>query len=659
MAAPLPVLYAVWQDHTREGLAAYTVTLPARYGDFLVAGLALIVTLTGEGLWKIVAYILHQVGAKGSGMDIQHLEHQVILRNQAMPFDSILEFSKIAWTWRHSRLRPLRRAFGLMFWPLIILTGFSLASVFSANVSKPAYEVNRILLESNACGLLMPSMEDQQTEKGRSETQQKYMKDMRQSRAYAEECYRSLHGSAICNDFASARLPYTTQQEVTCPFGNRCLLGRRGAVRYDTGKLNSHVHLGVNAVPADRVDFRKVTTCSVLDIQDRTQILAEEVTGQELWNRSRVFLGPIAGVSDWTLQHSDLLRRLEQPYTINSFHNSDVVSNVPATDERGNGDWLPIEDLTVEAADVSLHLVAANNVKYTDAVYDPLFSATRKASYGAYIPDDTVRALACTDQLQVCGHNSDRCTPLLGTSVLNQNLSSSYGFSGTQEATAIRIALAFHRASSYFVVTSNPSSALIASDVVIPPAQDSSSLPNDQWIDETTAWFQTGLASLQLEMVQYPNNFWSVNGSEQTGITPPDEYPRMEMRAPLSELCGRQLGTNTGSYQSFSLIGLLVIGIIAFLVFLTSLTITYWAPLFVREHKKIAYDADGKLQLLRQLLQAHGLEGWERRTLTAEVPALRESHEEATAGPAERSDDFVGYQRTVVAHIHPPKMTSD
>merc|ERR1712054_16485 len=204
---------------------------PLAMGTFLVAGLALIVTLTGEGLWKIVAYILHQVGAKGSDMDIQHLEHQVILRNQAMPFDSILEFSKIAWTWRHSRLRPLRRAFGLMFWPLIILMGFSLASVFSANVSKPAYEVNRILLESNACGLLMPSIEDQQTEKGRFETHEKYMKDMRQSRAYAEECYRGLHGSALCNDFASARLPYTIQQEVTCPFGNRCLLGRSGAVR--------------------------------------------------------------------------------------------------------------------------------------------------------------------------------------------------------------------------------------------------------------------------------------------------------------------------------------------------------------------------------------------------------------------------------------------
>lgn len=108
------------------------------------------------------------------------------------------------------------------------------------------------------------------------------------------------------------------------------------------------------------------------------------------------------------------------------------MSNVSATDERGNGDWLPIEDLTVEAADVSLHLVAANNVKYADAVYDPLFSATRKASYGAYIPDDMVRALACTDQLQVCGHNSDHCTPLLGTSLLNHNLSSSYGFSGTR-----------------------------------------------------------------------------------------------------------------------------------------------------------------------------------------------------------------------------------
>ena len=37
-----------------------------------------------------------------------------------------------------------------------------------------------------------------------------------------------------------------------------------GVVRLDTGPLNSDLDLGINARPADRLTFRKVTDCAIL-----------------------------------------------------------------------------------------------------------------------------------------------------------------------------------------------------------------------------------------------------------------------------------------------------------------------------------------------------------------------------------------------------------
>lgn len=75
MASTPPLLYQIWEDYTHSGLGAYTVTLPTRHGDFLIAALALIVTLTSEGLWKIIANVLHRIRAKDRDIDVQHLEN--------------------------------------------------------------------------------------------------------------------------------------------------------------------------------------------------------------------------------------------------------------------------------------------------------------------------------------------------------------------------------------------------------------------------------------------------------------------------------------------------------------------------------------------------------------------------------------------------------
>jgi len=659
MASTPPLLYQIWEDHTHSGLGAYTVTLPTRHGDFLIAALALIVTLTGEGLWKIIANVLHRVRAKDRDMDVQHLENQVILRNQTIPFDSALEFGKVAWAWRNSRFGSVGKTLSLMIWPLCIMVAFSVASIYSAKVSRPAYEANRILLTSSECGLVMPSLLSQQSVMGRLETQEKYIQDMRQSRAYAEACYHGESGPAACDAFAALRLPFEVDEQAECPFGQRCLLGSSGAVRYDTGRLDSHTYLGINANPADRIDFRITSTCSVLDIEDLRTVFTEELTQQQLWNVSRAYLGPVMGISDWTYQHSDMLRMLEQPYSIQSFHQTDRTPDASDSRESSSGTWRPIEELQVGGADLSVHFVAANNVTYTDVVIDPLFAAARQLPYGGYRADNMFRVLACADQMQVCTQNGDACSPMQGLSILERDLAASEGFSPIQEATAVRIAVAFQQSSSYFVVASTPQSALKASDLLISMAQDSRALPADQWIRETTGWFETGLANLQLQIAQYPNNFWSTNGSDTSGITPPSEYPRSELGDALSELCSRQMGRNTGSYQSFSIAGLLIIGIVAFLVLLTSLAVPSIPSFGSHLHKKVAYIADGKLQLLRQVLQARGLDGWERKSLNDEVPVLANGYDHATTGPAEESQDFMGYHNASGAEVHRTKHDID
>lgn len=194
-----------------------------------------------------------------------------------------------------------------------------------------------------------------------------------------------------------------------------------------------------------------------------------------------------------------------------------------------------------------MHFLAANNVSYAGPVRDPLFAATEMLPYGAYRADHTFRTLACADQMQVCDHQGNKCSPMQGLSILGRDLSFSEGFSPIQEATAARIALAFQQTSSYSVVTSTQQSALSASDLLIGMAHDSRGLPADQWIRETTGWFETGLANLQLQIAQYPNNFWGTNGSDFSGITPPAEYPRSDLSDALAKLCVRQLGNNTGS----------------------------------------------------------------------------------------------------------------
>ena len=83
---------------------------------------------------------------------------------------------------------------------------------------------------------------------------------------YVRACYEGSQDPLRCYQYAVPSISWRTNKNATCPFApDICLYGDEPtAFEMDTGLLDSHHHFGINAPEADRLQLRKVTTCSPL-----------------------------------------------------------------------------------------------------------------------------------------------------------------------------------------------------------------------------------------------------------------------------------------------------------------------------------------------------------------------------------------------------------
>jgi hypothetical protein len=95
-----------------------------------------------------------------------------------------------------------------------------------------------------------------------------------------------------------------------------------------------------------------------------------------------------------------------------------------------SGIWAPIPDLNRTDADVTIFLLAFNDILFNEPNDDPVFSAhAAKLSplgFLAYGPDKNISAMACAEQHQYCNPavasgKSPRCTNLTGAQLLWPN----------------------------------------------------------------------------------------------------------------------------------------------------------------------------------------------------------------------------------------------
>lgn len=98
---------------------------------------------------------------------------------------------------------------------------------------------------------------------------------------YVDSCYTNSYASDHCDNFLVQRRLEWNSTEAECPFDRTICLGN-ATVQMKTKLLDSHKDLGLNAPRDGRVGFRRITTCSPVDVQARTNItkgaLGDEVT---------------------------------------------------------------------------------------------------------------------------------------------------------------------------------------------------------------------------------------------------------------------------------------------------------------------------------------------------------------------------------------------
>lgn len=296
--------------------------------------------------------------------------------------------------------------------------------------------------------------------------------------------------------------------------------------------------------------------------------------------------------------------------------------------------------------------MAANGLKYEQQNTDPFYSATElwddtsdpELSGKYYVPDHWISIMGCTEAYQYRVASTNATTDLNG--VKNTSFQA-LGLTPAQQATLDRISFALLPSTAYATVAGQQGNALQAQDLVnnllAPP------LPSTQWQSEVIRWFETGLANIPQQIVNYPNNAWAQGRTAQPIVVSPRDWKGREVDALVAQ-CGHQRIRLVGSYLNFSFLGICIIASVSIVIVTLSFAMESilfkskkWKANGSNWHKRVAHDADNKLNLLRQTLESRGYSDWQGGFKDVPVRGHADDHEMQVLPPRHDDDDLVRY----------------
>jgi len=621
-----------WTDWTKGSTWGLTWTLGPTSAVILTNSLAVFVTLCGVQIWTIIRYTLHQQGAfLHPEPATPHLnKEQLILRNADSALSTARLMLELAWTSRRSTGNPSLRAYMIGLSAAIYAVLFMAASVFS-NKAIGAASTNggsAVLLRSNRCGVwnetYLDIVENQQysneMEFGMySQYLAKQVQDVQFSLQYAQQCYmpRTLgtDTSSTCHSLKASSVGWGPVITGTCPFNQQICDGRAEAVTLDTGEIDSHNDLGINAKASDRLRYRRVTTCAVLNGTSHTNgwngTVESSSSVEPSLRTAYAYYGPshIQNTS-WTYSTSNFASF----YTNNSVgatrpYQVYIMQAYPAS--NSNDDFDPIPELAQEDRDLNLIFMSFSGM-YLGQVNDPWFSAKHEMSFNTakpflekrYAPNEAINTIGCTEQHNFCNSNNI-CTGLLGFEQVQEVSEFNAALTPHQNATFDRILRAvaasrLRRVVQGLTVTTEP---LLASNVSMTGKSGavlSTALPDDQWKLELTYWQSVAMAQLQRTVLQWATGQIAAEPQEVHYLLPPTE--------PQDIWFCENLIVPSAVYQSFSVIAVVLIVVFGTLITIASIFVEQLADLVRKCLRKSApkehWDYDDMLDLRRYTLKA-------------------------------------------------------
>ncbi|KAJ4295392.1 hypothetical protein N0V90_007404 [Kalmusia sp. IMI 367209] len=599
-----------WTDWSRGSITGATITTTQRNGGFLIAFIALFVAVTGTSFWTIVAFVQHQISSSEAAQDAVYHQRQAILRNSDTSAAGLWKLLRLLWAWhrRYKKLTLSRRICPSLLLSLVTLSTFAVAGIFSSKVAISRGSV--VLVDGTNCGITSSTnVTINDTGSFGSYSVQR----LQSSSNYALNCYRNNSFAQNCRTFVRPSLPFNITRGVACPFPgkNKICRSSAGGIRFDSGLINSHSDLGINAPGANRFDYRLVKECA--PIRNKGYAKVNDTSFPAVID---FFFGPTYDYKNSTYQYAispALIQSNGTSYKILEYVLSPAQYYALADPDTDAYDqiWTPIEDLLVPNADMSIFFLSPNDIQFLAPVNDPWFSATTPATgiqvsnldglLDTYMGDDPTRAVVCVEQYQICNPNlpaASRCTPLEGIQQAWKGAVELFAEGSQREKFVWSGGAIFDMAAGLPEITGWLGvAALQARGSLSGGMQDP--LPDNQWEFEFEHWFKIVLAEIQRAVLDHA-----------TG--PIDPKMRQYLITPNStderSVCSSQR-IRSDSFTSFSRLGLTII----FSIGGTIILISWVLPTIVERvqrrrspFKALEWATNGTLQLQR--LAHEGLE---------------------------------------------------
>jgi hypothetical protein len=615
-----------WTDWTKGTTRGLTLTLCPTSANLLIATLALFVTMSGGQLWTIVRFALHQARASDryGTLGVPHNQQQVILRNATTDIATARLFIRLAWSWRKTAVKLFSSSIVIVLLAISHAVFFMVAGAFSAALTNAGPSV---LSRSPYCGDFNESYlatVDNGVNASTTGTFQLFLEfiakeehDVQLSLEYARECYNASSLSSSCDTFQQPRLYWETLQNGSCPFDSTAC-SDSGTTVFDTGLIDSHNDLGINAHVDDRLFYRKVTNCTVLN--DTAQV-TDWVNGTNSAGAPPVdiayayFGHSIQYPTEWTYAYSDFAAfytnfsgQTTTPYQVFP----QIAFGQSTTSNKSS--FAPIHEIQQSDADITLLFLSFTG-RYAEPVDDPWFSAHRlhladsrtAIARTTYARDRPVSTLGCTEQHQVCT-NAGECTPLLGFNQVQAFMDAKFNFTANQNVTLNRIMNAVQRSTMREVVAGLAvgSTPLLAINATASASTTLSlGLPPNQWQLEAEYWHSVAMSQLQRKFVEYGTGQMA---AQTAYIVPPTT-------ASERWICDNLMIRGT-AYQSFSVLAIALIVGFGSLVIVVSLNIESMASCIQTRL--------GKGLAARKSWDDHdmlGLKFWEKRKFEQQLPS--------------------------------------
>ncbi|KAH8656594.1 hypothetical protein BGZ60DRAFT_434967 [Tricladium varicosporioides] len=578
-----------------------------------------------------------QTGIYSTTLDKDGLHHlrQILLRS-GLPSSAVFwHLIEMAWSWRRSTTNSMKRSLPVIVVATLHMNLLFVASIFSSRVA----HVNEIvLIRPSLCGWIVsplasvsnriPGQVTQEALESSNALAVATRWSYTQSLQYSRNCYQNTSAFTLdqCNKYIVPRLKSRVNREAPCPFKEGVCT--TAAFEIDSELIDSHIHLGINAYPGDRLQLRKVTSCAPFPLEEK---YSSDWTNGSYGEPPGMFhryyyIGPGFDQND-TINFSTLPFTFQiTAYNITTLPGSGVYNAFFFVFSPGNlteSTFQPIEDFYRDDADVNI-LSLVNSVAYTGEVTDPLFKAWISGEMvpgpGQYwISNRTLSGLGCVEQYQFCSSKS--CTNLVGYYQLNDSIIQSLNLNKRQSATFKLLQQALWASRIRAMDTFLAGDWLLAKDKLYGNILLSSPLEENHWQMEVANIHNVTLALLQRRIVEHalpPPQNWPLAGVNKY-ISPP-ELPDEK------QLCKIQM-IHSSNYKSFSAFG------VAFIIFggLFLIGLNYSLPLILNRswlgmgenrYRRDHWIIDSMFQVHRLAAEGRGVEPWNGKY--DDVPVTRE-----------------------------------